>query len=170
MPLPEINLSHYTRASIRLNESTAEQVDQYAAFVHASAERGRQAAQLCLLERPRLPGLSEDDTGPACCGDVACPQSFEQGRERRAGTAGKEAYSGGGVRGLQRGRRGRDRAFNTVLGQERCCAPEESWTRHPQFGNCRALASAEMFTCVNAFRESSFAFRSGFRVWSRLRP
>jgi hypothetical protein len=38
VPLPEINLSHYIRASIRLNESTAEQVDQYAAFVHASAD------------------------------------------------------------------------------------------------------------------------------------
>ena len=38
MPLLEINLSHYISASIRLDESTAEQVDQYAAFVHASAD------------------------------------------------------------------------------------------------------------------------------------
>ena len=38
MPLPEINLSHYIRALIRLNESTAEQVGQYATFVHASAD------------------------------------------------------------------------------------------------------------------------------------
>ncbi len=38
MPLLEINLSHYISASIRLDETTAEQVDQYAAFVHASAD------------------------------------------------------------------------------------------------------------------------------------
>jgi hypothetical protein len=38
MPLLEINLSRYISASIRLDESTAEQVDQYAAFVHASAD------------------------------------------------------------------------------------------------------------------------------------
>jgi hypothetical protein len=38
MPLLEINQSHYISASIRLEEATAEQVDQYAAFVHASAD------------------------------------------------------------------------------------------------------------------------------------
>ncbi|MGB7621375.1 MAG: hypothetical protein WBN92_03410 [Terriglobia bacterium] len=38
MPLLEINLSRYISASIRLDKTTAEQVDQYAAFVHASAD------------------------------------------------------------------------------------------------------------------------------------
>ncbi len=38
MPLLEINLSRSISASVRLDESTAEQVDQYAAFVHASAD------------------------------------------------------------------------------------------------------------------------------------
>ena len=38
MPLLEINLSRYITPSVRLHESTAEQVDQYAAFVHASAD------------------------------------------------------------------------------------------------------------------------------------
>ena len=38
MPLLEINQIHSISASIRLDESTAEQVDQYAAFVHASAD------------------------------------------------------------------------------------------------------------------------------------
>ena len=38
MPLLEINQTHYISASVRLDESTAEQVDQYAAFVHASAD------------------------------------------------------------------------------------------------------------------------------------
>ncbi|MGO9058119.1 MAG: hypothetical protein ACLQU2_12175 [Candidatus Binataceae bacterium] len=38
MPLLEINLTRYISASIRLDETTAEKVDQYAAFVHASAD------------------------------------------------------------------------------------------------------------------------------------
>ena len=38
MPLLEINLSRYINALIRLDETTAELVDQYAAFVHASAD------------------------------------------------------------------------------------------------------------------------------------
>jgi len=38
VPLLEINLSRYISASIRLEESTAAQVDQYAAFAHASAD------------------------------------------------------------------------------------------------------------------------------------
>ena len=39
MPLLEINQTRYISASVRLDESTAEQVDQYAAFVHRSEER-----------------------------------------------------------------------------------------------------------------------------------
>ena len=38
MPLLEINQTRYSSAPVRLDESTAEQVDQYAAFVHVSAD------------------------------------------------------------------------------------------------------------------------------------
>jgi hypothetical protein len=38
MPLLEINQIHHICASIRLDEVTAAQVDQYAAFIHASAD------------------------------------------------------------------------------------------------------------------------------------
>jgi hypothetical protein len=38
MPLIEINQSRHISASIRLDETTAAQVDQYAAFIHASAD------------------------------------------------------------------------------------------------------------------------------------
>jgi hypothetical protein len=38
MPLLEINQSHYICASVRLDEATAAQVDQYAAFIQASAD------------------------------------------------------------------------------------------------------------------------------------
>ena len=38
MPLLEINLSRYINALVRLDETTAELVDQYAAFVHVPAD------------------------------------------------------------------------------------------------------------------------------------
>ena len=38
MPLLEINQDRRISASVRLNEATAIQVDQYAAFIHASAD------------------------------------------------------------------------------------------------------------------------------------
>ena len=38
MPLLEISQTRYIVASVRLDEATAEQVDQYAALVHASAD------------------------------------------------------------------------------------------------------------------------------------
>ena len=38
MPLLEINQIRHINASVRLDESTAAQVDQYAAFIHASAD------------------------------------------------------------------------------------------------------------------------------------
>jgi hypothetical protein len=38
MPLLEIIQTHQITATIRLDESTAEQIDRYAAFLHASAD------------------------------------------------------------------------------------------------------------------------------------
>ena len=38
MPLLEINQVRHICASVRLDEATAAQVDQYAAFIHASAD------------------------------------------------------------------------------------------------------------------------------------
>jgi hypothetical protein len=38
VPLLEINRIRYVSAVVRLDETTAEQVDHYAAFVHASAD------------------------------------------------------------------------------------------------------------------------------------
>ena len=38
MPLLEINQRRHISASVRLDEATAAQVDQYAAFIHASAD------------------------------------------------------------------------------------------------------------------------------------
>jgi hypothetical protein len=38
MPLLEVTQTHHISASIRLTDTTALQVDQYAAFIHASAD------------------------------------------------------------------------------------------------------------------------------------
>lgn len=38
MPLLEVTQTRYLSASIRLTDTTASQVDQYAAFIHASAD------------------------------------------------------------------------------------------------------------------------------------
>ena len=38
MPLLEVTQIHHLSASIRLTDTTASQVDQYAAFIHASAD------------------------------------------------------------------------------------------------------------------------------------
>jgi hypothetical protein len=38
MPLLEINQIRYIRVVVRLDETRAEQIDQYAAFVHASSD------------------------------------------------------------------------------------------------------------------------------------
>ena len=38
MPLLEVVQTHYVSASVRLTDATAIQLDQYAAFIHASAD------------------------------------------------------------------------------------------------------------------------------------
>ena len=38
MPLLEVVQTHYVSASVRLTDTTALQLDQYAAFIHASAD------------------------------------------------------------------------------------------------------------------------------------
>ncbi len=38
MPLLEVIQIHYVNASIRLTDTTASQLDQYAAFIHATAD------------------------------------------------------------------------------------------------------------------------------------
>jgi len=39
MPLLEVVQTHYVSASIRLTDTTALQLDQYAAFIHATADK-----------------------------------------------------------------------------------------------------------------------------------
>ena len=60
MPLLEVVQTRQISASIRLTDSTANQVDQYAAFIQASADDvSKQALKHMLRQRPRLPGVLE---------------------------------------------------------------------------------------------------------------
>jgi hypothetical protein len=53
MPLLDIVQTHYVNATIRLNQTTAEQIDQYAALVHASADEVVDKALAYVLAKDR---------------------------------------------------------------------------------------------------------------------
>jgi hypothetical protein len=53
MPLLDIVQTRYINATIRLNQKTAEQIDQYAALVHASADEVVDKALAYVLAKDR---------------------------------------------------------------------------------------------------------------------
>jgi len=53
MPLLEVVQTRYVSASIRLTDSTAMQVDQYAAFIHASADEVTEQALAYVFAKDR---------------------------------------------------------------------------------------------------------------------
>ena len=53
MPLLEVTQSRHLSASIRLDETTAAQVDQYAAFIHASADDVVEQALVYVFSKDR---------------------------------------------------------------------------------------------------------------------
>src|SRR5450631_644024 len=53
MPLLEVNHIRHINASVRLDESTAAQVDQYAALIHASADDVVDKAPNCVFSKDR---------------------------------------------------------------------------------------------------------------------
>jgi len=98
MPLLEINQSRHICASVRLDEATAAQVDQYAAFIHASPDDVVDKALNYVFSKDRdFPGLPEDGTRQAGCPRFACAKRPEQWCD---GAADKEARSRGRVHGF----------------------------------------------------------------------
>ncbi len=74
MPLLEVTQTRHLSASIRLTDSTATQVDQYAAFIRASADDVVEAsACLCLRQRSRLSGVPEVAGSAADYADASHP-------------------------------------------------------------------------------------------------
>jgi hypothetical protein len=53
MPLLEVVQTRYVSASVRLTDSTALQVDQYAAFIHASADEVMEQALAYVFSKDR---------------------------------------------------------------------------------------------------------------------
>ena len=53
MPLLEVVQTHYVSASIRLTDSTALQLDQYAAFIHATADEVIDQALVYVFSKDR---------------------------------------------------------------------------------------------------------------------
>jgi hypothetical protein len=53
MPLLEVTQTRYVSASIRLTDSTALQLDQYAAFIHASANEVMEQALAYVFSKDR---------------------------------------------------------------------------------------------------------------------
>jgi hypothetical protein len=53
MPLLEVIQTRYVSASVRLTDSTALQIDQYAAFIHASADEVMEQALAYVFSKDR---------------------------------------------------------------------------------------------------------------------
>ena len=53
MPLLEVVQTHYVSASVRLTDSTALQLNQYAAFIHASADEVMEQALAYVFSKDR---------------------------------------------------------------------------------------------------------------------
>lgn len=53
MPLLEVTQTRYVSASIRLTDATALQIDQYAAFIHASADEVMEQALAYVFAKDR---------------------------------------------------------------------------------------------------------------------
>src|ERR1700732_3855483 len=94
MPLLEINQIRHICASVRLDESTAAQVDQYAAFIHASADDVVDKALNYVFSKDRdfQEFLKTVMSTLRVCGGP-----------NKDGIAGKEAGSRGGVHSFRAG-------------------------------------------------------------------
>ena len=88
MALLEITQSRQITATIRLEEKTAEQVDKYAAFIHASADDVVNHALDYVFSKDRdfqeyLKSAEAGDAVPSCgCGER---RSLRSGRRSRCG-------------------------------------------------------------------------------------
>jgi hypothetical protein len=149
MPPLEINQSPHTSASVRLDESAAEQVNQYAAFIYTFAADVVGKKLVCSLrERPRLMNTLEAPQVKQVASRLRIRKGANRYWKGAAEPPAKRLASGVEllkfvpVAGMHS-------PFSFAVKQARCFAPEVMWTRHPQVGNCGAPYGASMFTQVN---------------------
>ena len=95
MPLLEINQVRHICASVRLDEATAAQVDQYAAFIRASADDVVDKTLNYVFSKERdFSGVPESSAVEAGRFDSACSECRKQGY---ASAAWKEGCSRCGI-------------------------------------------------------------------------
>ena len=98
MPLIEINQIHHISASIRVDESAAEQVDRYAAFVHASADDVVDKALKYVFSKDRdFQDFLKTPQAKQVCSTLRVRKGPSNGA---ADEPGKEVCSRGGVHGF----------------------------------------------------------------------
>jgi hypothetical protein len=123
MPLLEIAQSRQISASVRLDEATATQVDQYAAFIKATADDVVDKALNYVFAKDRdfQDFLKTPETkqisSPCGFGRRRVPKRSSSPRRRRR-PARRFPWN-------QCGRRRRDSAFNSGVERRRCFAPDE---------------------------------------------
>ena len=128
MPLLEVVQTRQISASIRLTDTTAAQVDQYAAFISASADDVVEQALAYVFTKDR--DFQEFLKSP----DARKITSTLRIRKRRLNEAAeppaKKPFQRCAVSGTHPGSVWRDRRHDppskSVAGSQRCCAPEES--------------------------------------------
>ena len=121
MPLLEIIQTRQISASIRLDEATATQVDQYAAFIHATADDLVDKALNYVFSKDRD---FQDFLKTSLAGQVApILRSARRPLQMLPTCREKEGRRGG----IHVSRRGEKACFPQIHFQEsqRCCAPEE---------------------------------------------
>jgi hypothetical protein len=87
MPLLEIVQTHQVSATIRLDQTTAEQIDQYAAFLHVPADD--------VVDKALAYVFAKDRT---LCAEPSCPSPISEWRWCRASAASCQACERGGCR------------------------------------------------------------------------
>ncbi|MEI9980336.1 MAG: hypothetical protein WDN23_15295 [Edaphobacter sp.] len=126
MPLLEVTQTRHLSASIRLTDTTASQVDQYAAFIHASADDVVEQALAYVFAKDRdfqefLKSPEAQRITPLCA-SVEQPPMMQRSRLRRSLQAGcSRQYK---CLLLWRVRR-HDPPSKSVAVPARCFAPEE---------------------------------------------
>ena len=127
MPLLEVVQTRQVSASIRLTDSTAMQVDQYAAFIHASADDVVEQALAYVFSKDR--DFQEFLSHPGSAADYADTAHSSRQCKRCLRAACKQAGFLGIFAGTSTGNRGGIEGMIprliSVAEPLRCCAPEE---------------------------------------------
>ena len=127
MPLLEVTQTRHISASIRLTDTTATQVDQYAAFIHASADDVVEQALAYVFSKDRdFQEFLKSPQAQRITPDASRPQSARamMQRSRLQGSLQPGCSPRHNLRLLRRDRR-HDPPSESVAVPQRCFAPEE---------------------------------------------